>query len=92
MSAEETTRDGGYVVLPQNEYQKLYNRQYAELTTLKKKVDPEEKRETFLEAMLKKHYPCIYQNMLKNDYIMTESNHIESELNNKAMTESNVKG
>ena len=63
-AAEEMTRDGSYVVLPQKEYQKLYNRQYAELTTLKKKVDPEEKHETFLEAMLKKHYPRIYQDML----------------------------
>ena len=88
-AAEETmTRDGSYVVLPQKEYQKLYNRQFAELTTLKKKVDPEEKHETFLEAMLKKHYPRIYQDMLKNDYIATGSSHIESELNNKAMTKS----
>ena len=90
MSAAEETmvRDGGYVVLPQKEYQKLYNRQYAKLKTLKKKVDPEEKHETFLEATLKKHYPRIYQDMLKNDYIMTGSSRIESELNNKAMTES----
>ena len=83
----EKIRDGGYIVLPQKEYQKLYNRQYAELTTLKKKVDPEEKHETFLEATLKKHYPQVYQDMLKNNYITTGSNHIESELN-KAMTES----
>ena len=85
--AEETTRDGSYIVLPQKEYQKLYNRQHAELMTLKKKVDPEEKHETFLEAMLKKHYPQVYQDMLKNSYITTGSNHIESKLN-KAMTES----
>ena len=90
MSAEQpmTMRDGGYVVLPRKENQRLYNSQYAELTTLKKKVDLEEKHETFLEAMLKKHYLHIYQDMLKNDYIMTGSNHIESELNNKATTES----
>ena len=74
----EAMRDCGYVVLPQKEYQELYNRQYTKLMTLKKKVDPEEKHETFLEAMLKKHYPQVYQDMLKNDYIMTGSNHIEA--------------
>ena len=84
---EETTRNGSYIVLPQKESQKLYNRQYTELTTLKKKVNPKEKHKTFLEAMLKKHYPQVYQDMLKNDYITTGSNHIESKLN-KAMTES----
>ena len=71
MSAEETMtmmmRDASYVVLPQKEYQKLYSRQYAELMTLKKKVEPEEIHKTFPEATLKKHYPCIYQDMLKND-------------------------
>ena len=87
MSEETMLRDSGYVVLPQKEYQKLYNRQFTELMTLKKKVDPEEKHETFLEATLKKHYPQVYQDMLKNGYIMTGSNCIESKLN-KATTES----
>ena len=36
--------NNSYVVVPQGEYQKLYNKQYAELTILKKKIDPEEKR------------------------------------------------
>ena len=39
------TNHGSYVVVPQGEYEQLYNQQYAELMTLKKKVDPDEKRE-----------------------------------------------
>ena len=57
MSKEEECKDG-YVIVPQEEYAKLYNRQYAELTTLKKKVDPEECHNTYLEATHKKHYPA----------------------------------
>ena len=66
MSKEEECKDG-YIIVPQEEYTKLDNRQYAELTTLKKKVDPEERHNTYLEATLKKHYPQVYKDMIKND-------------------------
>ena len=65
------TDHSSYVVIPQSEYEQLYNRQYAELMTLKKKVDPDEKRERYLEMVLKTRYPKVYEDMIKNDYILT---------------------
>ena len=65
------TNCSSYVVVPQGEYEQLYNGQYAELTTLKKKVDPAEERERYLETTLKARYPKVYEDMIKNDYILT---------------------
>ena len=65
------TNRGSYVVVPQGEYEQLYNQQYAELTTLKKKVDPDEKRVRYLETTQKTCYPKVYKDMIKNDYILT---------------------
>ena len=70
-----------YVVVPQGEYEKLYNRKYAELTTLKK-IDPEENREKYLETALKTHYPKVYKDMVKNDYILTNPERIQNNLDN----------
>ena len=81
ISKKEEHKDG-YVIVPQEEYAKLYNRQYAELTTLRKNVDPEECHNTYLEAMLKKHYPQVYKDIIKNDYIMTSGNRMEQDLQN----------
>ena len=77
----EEKKDGS-IVLPQREYQKLFNRQYAELTTLKKKVDPEKRHEACLETTLKQHYPDMYHNMLKHDYITTGSDQTGDALDN----------
>ena len=68
-----TEKRDSYVVIPQQEYARLYNNQYAELMTLCKSVDPNEQNETCLKATLKKHYPQVYKDMVKNDYIMTSS-------------------
>ena len=43
MTSKDSKRDNAYVVIPQKEYARLYNRQYAELTTLKKSIDPQDK-------------------------------------------------
>ena len=48
--------------------------------TLKKKIDPEEKNEKFLEMMLKTHYPKVYADMIKNDYILTHSSQTQQHL------------
>ena len=79
MSKEEEHKHD-YIIVPQEEYVKLYNRQYAELTMLKRKVDPEECHNTYLEATLKKHYPQVYKDMIKDDYIMTSGNRMEQDL------------
>ena len=52
-----TEKRDSYVVIPQQEYARLYNNQYAELMTLHKSVDPNERNETYLKATLKEHYP-----------------------------------
>ena len=76
------------MVVPQGEYENLYNKQYLELTTLKKKVDPaaEEKRESYLETTLKMQYPKIFEDMIQNDYVLTNSartqEHLDSLPNN----------
>ena len=43
MNEGDRAKNDAYIVIPQKEYARLYNRQYAELMTLKKSVDPEEK-------------------------------------------------
>ena len=68
------------VVIPQKEYVRLYNRQYAELTTLKKSVNPEEKYH-LPRGHIKKHYPNVYKDKIKNDYILTSSDRIQNTLN-----------
>ena len=78
MSEESSKRDDN----PQKEYARLYNGQYAQLTTLKKSVDPRGEHSSYLEATLKKHYPKVYKDMIHNDYIVTSSDHIQDELNN----------
>ena len=65
------TNRSSYVVVLQREYEQLYNRQYAKLTTLKKKVDPGKKRERYLETTQKTCYPKVYKDIIKNDYIFT---------------------
>ena len=89
MTSKDSKRDDAYVVIPQKEYAHLYNRQYAELTTSKKSVDPQDKHSSYLEATLKKHYPQVYKAMIKNDYIMTSSERIQDTLN--GTTNSNEK-
>ena len=46
-------------------------------TTIKKKLDPEERQERFLETTLETHYPKVYQDMIKNDYIATGAQRIK---------------
>ena len=65
MTSEDSKQDDAYVVIPQKEYARLYNRQYAELTTLKKSVDPQDKHSSYLEATLKRHYPQVYKAMIR---------------------------
>ena len=69
--SQEENRPSSYVVVSRKDYENLYNRQYAQLTSLKKKLDPVEKKEAFFETTLKTHYPKVYQDMIRNDYIMT---------------------
>ena len=71
MTIMSKTNRSSYVVVPQGEYEQLYNRPYAELTTLKKKVDPDKKRERYLERALQTHYLKVYEDMIKHDYILT---------------------
>ena len=39
--SEKQQRDDAYVVMPQSEYSRLYNRQYVQLTDLRKSADPD---------------------------------------------------
>ena len=55
-------------------------RSRREKKTLKKKLDPEKQQERFLETTLETHYPKVYQDMIKNDYITTGAQRIEEEL------------
>ena len=79
---DDAKKNDGYIVIAQQEYAKLYNPQYVELTTLKKKVNPNENNAAYLEATLKKHYPNMYKDMIKNDYIITTSGRIQQSLDN----------
>ena len=53
------------------DYEGLFNKQYAQLPSLQKKVDPDLEREAFFETTLKTHYPKVYQEMIKNDFLLT---------------------
>ena len=66
-----------YVIVPRKDYEGLFNKQYAQLTSLQKKVDPDLKREAFFETTLKMHYPKVYQEMVKNDYLLTRPTTIQ---------------
>ena len=66
-----STNQGSYVVIPRKDYEDLYNKQYTQLTSLQKKVDPDLKRQSYFETVLKTHYPKVYQDMIRNDYILT---------------------
>ena len=66
-----------YVIVPRKDYEGLFNKQYAQLTSLQKKVDPDLKREAFFETTLKTHYPKVYQEMIKNDYLLTRPTAIQ---------------
>ena len=68
------------MVVPRGEYDKLYNKPYVELMMLKTKIDPEEKNEKFLETNLKTHYPKVYTDMIKNDYILMHSTRTQQHL------------
>ena len=69
--SEKQQQDDAYVVIPQSEYSRLYNGQYAQLTDLQKSPDPDGRSSTYLETTLKTHYPKVYLDMIKNDYILT---------------------
>ena len=71
MSEKQQQRNDAYVVIPHSEYSHLYNGQYAQLTDLRKSIDPDGRSSTYLEMMLKTHYPKVYLDMIKNDYILT---------------------
>ena len=72
-SSNETIKQNSYIVVPRGEYEKLYNRQYTELTMLKKKIDPDRERESYLGMTSKTDYPKVYTDMIKNDYIITNA-------------------
>ena len=80
-------KKGSYVVVPQGETGNPYNKQYLELPTLKKKVDPEKK-----ETTLKMYYPKIYKDMIRNDYVLINlartQEHLDSLPNNDYKTKS----
>ena len=69
--SEKQQQDDAYVVIPQLENSRLYNGQYAQLTDLQKSADPDGRSLTYLETTLKTHYPKVYLDMIKNDYILT---------------------
>ena len=61
-----------FVMVPQEEYKKLYNKHYVELTSLKKtQLDPDDQHGDFFKTSLKTHYPKVNAEMVKNDYIVT---------------------
>ena len=69
--SDKQQRDDAYFVIPQSEYSHLYNGQYMQLTDLQKSADPDGRSSTYLETTLKTHYPKVYLDMIKNDYILT---------------------
>ena len=72
-----------FIVIPQEEYDQLYNECYMELTTLRKKVDPNDQHGDFFETSLKTHYPKVYQDMIKNDYVLTHKDRIQNHLDDQ---------
>ena len=55
-----------------------------ELTTLRKKVDPNNQHEDFVKTSLKTHYPKIYQEKIKNDYVPTHKDRTQNHLDQYA--------
>ena len=51
---------------------------------LKRKTDPENQHEHYFETTLKQHYPKVYLDMIKNDYILTHSQRTQEKLNSMA--------
>ena len=76
MSTEDSSSPS-YVVVPRKDYEGLFNKQYAQLTSLQKRVDPDLEREAFFETTLKTHYPKVYQEMIKNDFLLTRPTAIQ---------------
>ena len=76
MSTEDSPTTS-YVVVPRKDYEGLFNKQYAQLTSLQKRVDPDLEREAFFETTLKMHYPKVYQEMIKNDFLLTRPTAIQ---------------
>ena len=76
MSTEDSPTTS-YVVVPRKDYEGLFNKQYAQLTSLQKRVDPDLEREAFFETTLKTHYPKVYQEMIKNDFLLTRPTAIQ---------------
>ena len=76
MSTEDSPTTS-YVVVPRKDYEGLFNKQYAQLTSLQKEVDPDLEREAFFETTLKTHYPKVYQEMIKNDFLLTRPTAIQ---------------
>ena len=83
MSEKQQQRDDAYVVIPQSEYSRLYNGQYVQLTDLQKSADPDGRSSTYLETTLKTHYPKVYLDMIKNDYILTAQERKNSHITDK---------
>ena len=81
MSTEDSP---SYVIVPRKDYEGLFNKQYAQLTSLQKKVDPDLEREAFFETTLKTHYPKVYQEMIKNDFLLTRLTAIQHVAENAA--------
>ena len=77
-STAEDSPTTSYVVVPRKDYEGLFNKQYAQLTSLQKKVDPDLEREAFFETTLKTHYPEVYQEMIKNDFLLTRPTAIQN--------------
>ena len=77
MSSTEDSSSPSYVVVPRKDYEGLFNKQYAQLTSLQKRVDPDLEREAFFETTLKTHYPKVYQEMIKNDFLLTRPTAIQ---------------
>ena len=76
MSTEDSPTTS-YVVVPRKDYEGLFNKQYAQLMSLQKRVDPDLEREAFFETTLKTHYPKVYQEMIKNDFLLTRPTAIQ---------------
>ena len=76
-----------YVVVPRKDYEGLFNKQYAQLTSLQKKVDLDLEREAFFETTLKTHYPKVYQEMIKNDFLLTRPTAIQHAAENAEKNE-----
>ena len=83
MSEKQQQQDDAYVVIPQSEYSRLYNGQYVLLTDLRKSADPDGRSSTYLEMTLKTHYPKVYLDMIKNDYILTAQEQKNSHITDK---------